>query len=1382
MADRDLPADLQDTSTPVDSTGDYYNVFIDDLDPNTAYKIQFRWQYEDGTFGEDWSPVFNITTDDETSLNPPKFISTDLAVLQGVLKVSWSGLDNQNALYPKNLDRVDIYVKDNDVSGSTFGVRGSLKSAGTFSIPVKPGSYSVKLKAITQLGKESEFSQTHTVIAIQEGPTDPYDVSASWVGSSLEVLFKHDVDDVQNSALKDYQVYLTDGSDESIFTVTPVPGVTQYKFILDTAANRRWFGTAFSFTGEVWAQDSAFPTNISEKIPFSSGAFVSPLAPPTITVSQAVNAYSVKYTDQLSPAAQNSFLSIEIFETLTDPATTTPTWISKGTSSANPVIVSTGLSVAKRWIRALVYDSLGNYPKVNPPTNNDPLYSNVVSITPLSIGDGDTEPPECVDDFTIGTATWNSIPITITTTDVTTKGFKVAYQETNATVPANVVWSNPTAFDVFEIGAFSEDPSESITSSVIKNLEPGKKYAIRIYPYDSNNSVNIGSCDTTKIATTANATVPAPSTLVFETIPYGVNVRWTEPITSDTLIDHYEVTISATGFTSKTVNTYSNTATFLQLSAGKTYTVTVKTIDTYKIESSTVTGTFSLNADGISSDQSPPPAVSNLVVRPSFKSLILRWDSVSNKDYTTYEVHMSTSTGFTPAPGTLIATVDGNFYVINKLQNGEDLNLDTTYFIAILSKDADGTVTTGLTYASGKPSKVNNGDVNAGAITANSIEAGAISASKIDASALLANNKLVVGSKVSNITSATASPSGIEYTAPSHGFLINDLVNVTGMYLLDNTSATAFMNAWPATGKQITAVTANTFTITNTTSATGSAYFGRASVVRPDAITIDSSSSILNKLYSGTGTFKGTTTPFYLDTAGNFSIYDKLRYSPSDGLDSNKLIVKGEINATGGTFESYVNIQNSGATSDVMKLGRDVYTDTSLVKYSGININDYNYWYTTGKFAAGNENNGVSWDGVDKFIVTGKIQANGGYFKGNISIENTASIYAGTVGNIETNSVDTTKKRLIINQEGIKSYPDNPQVGIADPTTQILSAPDANGNTFLTTAAEIGGWTIDKFSIKKSSSGTIDISSANMHITVSNSAANLYTTISKPVTVSGTDYVFWAGSINNTTGIPNAPLKITTSGKLIASDAEIDGYVKTGLFSGTSIYAVQVGSFLNRYTYSNNTMTATSGQTGLIITPTSTSTSDYILGSGHFRLGAGKLTYDGTSLNIDATLNVGTQSVISQTINGVAKTAGQLSIGSGIIYRTPFGGITTMNGISFNHATNVSDYINADGSFRLAAGNFEYSSGKFVLKLAGASDANGGLYLANLPKDNDEFYGDATVAMSRTTGYMVRGRAFFYGGNFYPTAPTETAGDQRNNQISFLGQAQAGDIWMSRKA
>ena len=46
-----------------------------------------------------------------------------------------------------------------------------------------------------------------------------------------------------------------------------------------------------------------------------------------------------------------------------------------------------------------------------------------------------------------------------------------------------------------------------------------------------------------------------------------------------------------------------------------------------------------------------------------------------------------------------------------------------------------------------------------------------------------------------------------------------------------------------------------------------------------------------------------------------------------------------------------------------------------------------------------------------------------------------------------------TKKRLVINQEGIKSYPDNPAVGVADPTTQILSAPDGDGFTFLTTAA-----------------------------------------------------------------------------------------------------------------------------------------------------------------------------------------------------------------------------------------------------------------------------------------------------------------------------------------
>ena len=1443
MADKDLPPDLQDTSTPVDATGDYYNVFISDLDPQTPYKIQFRWQNEDGTYGEDWSPVFNVITDDETVLNPPKFILSDLEVLQGVLKVSWSGLDNEGNAYLKNFDRVDIYVKDNSIVGSDFQLKGNLKATGIFSIPVKPGSYSVKLQALTQLGNKSGFSTTQTVTAKQSPPSNPYDVSASWSGSNLEISFKHDVSNTQNQYLKDFQVYLNDGIDESIFTVTPVVGLTQYKFVLDTATNRKYFGTAFSFTGSVWAQDNASPSNISEKIPFSSGAFVSPLAPPTITVSEGVNGYSVKYTDQLSAAAQNSFLSIEIFESLTDPVTTTPTWISKGTSSANPVIVSTGLSVAKRWVRALVYDSLGNYPKVNPPTNNNPLYSNVASVTPLSIGDGDTEPPACVDDFTIGAATWDSIPITITTTDITTKGFKVAYQETNATLPANVVWNSPTAFDVFEIGAFSEDPSESITSSVIKNLKPGKKYAIRIYPYDSNNSVNIGSCDTTKIATTANATVPAPSTLVFETIPYGVNVRWTEPTTSDTLIDHYEVAISATGFTTKTINTYSNTATFLQLSAGKTYTVTVKTIDTYKIESSTVSGTFSLNADGVSPDGLKPPAVSNLVVRPAFKSLILRWDSVSNKDYTTYDVHMSTVDDFTPNDTTtLLANVDGNFYVVNKLKSGADLDLNTRYYISIVSRDADGTITSELMYGSGIPSKVNNGDINTGAITANTIEAGAISASTIDASSLLAGNKLVVGSKVSNITSAIVSGGNIVYTANSHSFLVSDLVNIVGVYLIDGISASAFNNPWPATGKQITAVSANTFTIANTTSATGSAYFGRASVVRSDAIAIDSSSSI-NKLYSGTGVFKGTTTPFYLDTTGKFSILDRLWYrtdNTSIGVeDGDRLTIKGDINATGGTFESYVNINNTGVTSDVMKLGRDVHTDSITgIKSSGIKINNANYWYTDGRLSVGKSNlagdfNGVSWDGVDKFIVTGKIQANGGYFKGNISIEDTASIYAGTtVPNSETNDVDTTKKRLIINQEGIKSYPDNPQGEVADPTTQILSAPDGeDGFTFLTTAASIGGWKVDTSSIKKSANGTLDINSDNMHITIANASGSLNTTISKPFTSGSSDYVFWAGAESNAAAkVQLAPFTITSEGKLTARNAQILGNVKAGLIA-TDKYKIQIGEFLTKYTYANSVQSGTTGQVGLIITPGADKPSDYILGDGTFRLGAGKLTYDGSLLNINAILNVGTTDVLTSG----TQIGGQLSLGSGILYRTSVGGITTMNGISFNHATNVSDYINADGSFRLAAGklsynstdgvviktdltssnvflgttksfssdyilgiettlgsvtkpigsfslaggNFTYDGLKFNLKIIGANSTTGGLQLHNggvrMPGDGDTTYGDQTLVVSRSTGYLTGGRVLYYGGNRYPT--DSTAFDD-----SFLQFASSGDLWFSRKA
>ena len=776
-------------------------------------------------------------------------------------------------------------------------------------------------------------------------------------------------------------------------------------------------------------------------------------------------------------------------------------------------------------------------------------------LIPINAGAVDTTAPAIptLSVYTTGAnaPTYNSITVNIASADTSIRGYSLRWRVGSGvytTIDLPIVTGTSLSFD-----------------KLISGLDSGTAYKFSVASYDQFNNMSTYTTESTpNTGTTLAATVNPPTNLLSETIPYGVNIKWTPPAVIFNPIKKYTVTISGSGsgFTTRTIDSYSNTATFLQLLAGKTYTVTAKTVDSKDVASSDSTAiTFTLNADGIVTDGVVPPIVSNLVVRPGFKSLVLRWDSVSNKDYTTYEVHMSTSNNFTPGSGTLLATVDGNFYVINKLQNGEDLNLSTTYYVAIVSKDSDGKTITSLTYGSGIPSKVNNGDLAAGSITANSIEAGAISASTVDAASLLAGNKVVIGSKVSNITSATVSGGNIIYTATLHTFEVGELVNITGMYLIDSvtgvsTVATAFNNAWPLTGKQITAKDANTFTILNTTSAVGTAYFGRASVVKTNAITIDGATGT-SKLYSGTGTFKGTTTPFYLDSDGQFSLYDKLRYSPNDGLDSNKLIVKGTIKADDGDFTGYMTV-NDGA----MKIGKGVnpinvpVTGQTASTLDGIHIHKNAYWYSNGYFATGAsqaDTPAIKWDGTDLYVV-GDINAKSGSFTGNVSISSGAGFIAAAAYATITNAVaDGT----------YVTYTTSSAHGLAN--GNIVSTFGIKPTTLNSTLGTVVIVSTTQFKVLNSStnltSSTSGGSVATTQVTLTNTGLVAYDALGQPST-----YIY-SGATNN----PDSVSFLTKNARIgdwKVQGTKIENYFKpsiagtanyTGL-SGTGLYSFWAGS------------------------------------------------------------------------------------------------------------------------------------------------------------------------------------------------------------------------------
>jgi len=184
VADKYIPDDLRDVSTP-DTDKNFFKIVITDLELNTTYPLQFRWQYEDKTYS-DWSAVKNITTPVEAPPNAPLFQASDLSNDGASLVVKWTGLDYLSQAYGSNFDRVEIFAKGGSFGEVYVNTGYVFKEAGTKVISVSTGAtYFVKLRAVTKKGTVSSFSAEQEATTVQQlvvdvtAPTNPTEISAT---------------------------------------------------------------------------------------------------------------------------------------------------------------------------------------------------------------------------------------------------------------------------------------------------------------------------------------------------------------------------------------------------------------------------------------------------------------------------------------------------------------------------------------------------------------------------------------------------------------------------------------------------------------------------------------------------------------------------------------------------------------------------------------------------------------------------------------------------------------------------------------------------------------------------------------------------------------------------------------------------------------------------------------------------------------------------------------------------------------------------------------------------------------------------------------------------------------------------------------------------
>jgi hypothetical protein len=177
MAFEDL---LKDSSFPLDNKN-YFNLTITDLNINETYPLQFRWKYENGSFGP-WSAVKIIVTPGESSPATPSTLTVTGGA--GILTITWNGKDNagNNLL---NIDRIDIYI-DGAPFDSTKPA-DSLFSAGTKTIVAPAGVYIVAAYAVSKAGTKSAINipVTRTVTSNVPSPASSVTPSTPTVTSVL---------------------------------------------------------------------------------------------------------------------------------------------------------------------------------------------------------------------------------------------------------------------------------------------------------------------------------------------------------------------------------------------------------------------------------------------------------------------------------------------------------------------------------------------------------------------------------------------------------------------------------------------------------------------------------------------------------------------------------------------------------------------------------------------------------------------------------------------------------------------------------------------------------------------------------------------------------------------------------------------------------------------------------------------------------------------------------------------------------------------------------------------------------------------------------------------------------------------------------------------
>ena len=273
----------------------------------------------------------------------------------------------------------------------------------------------------------------------------------------------------------------------------------------------------------------------------------------------------------------------------------------------------------------------------------------------------------------------------------------------------------------------------------VQDLSGGTPYYVKVISYDTSGNKSNPSTEYSvvpkKVGDSDVDTQPpaVPTGLSLQTYleeidapqygKYNAVIKATWNAVSDSDLEGYQVRIRKTAESDYTVVSTKDTYyLFRELKAGTSYGVQVRAYDRFGNYSNWCTEAQITTAG----DSTPPSVPSSISATAYFKTIVVRWNEVTDPDLAGYELYASTSPNFTPSPSNLIYVGKSNSYSFSA-------DVNQTWYFKVRSYDTSGNYSNFSTEVSATTAQIQTADIAVNSIASNLIQAGAITTDHLSA-------------------------------------------------------------------------------------------------------------------------------------------------------------------------------------------------------------------------------------------------------------------------------------------------------------------------------------------------------------------------------------------------------------------------------------------------------------------------------------------------------------------------------------------------------------------------------------------------------------------------------------------------------------------------